>query len=206
MKKIGIIGIIILLFCSYSLVYAIPDSSKGFAEYDEVKAEEENKEKEEEQKKEQETIIGKSTNNYLENLEVEGYELSPSFDKQTIDYVLEGEIKSKEITILATPSDERAKVEGSGKITLEANQKECRIDVIAESGTIRTYKIYLGEQTREEEKTQISSENTTLTEETSAAPEENDYRIGVILLVIVMILILILGLKKRKSKRNKRGS
>lgn len=207
MKKIGIIGIIIILFCSYHLVYAAPDSSKGFAEYDDITAEEESQQKEEEQKREQETTIGKSNNNYLDNLEVEGYKLSPSFDKQTLEYVLEGEIKSKEITILAIPSDERARIEGSGKITLDTNQKECRIDVVAESGTVRTYKIYLGEQAKVDSQNQtlISSEDATQVEETSAEPEENNNIVVVgILFSIVIVFILLLGFRNKKSKRNKR--
>lgn len=125
--------IFIYTIFTYGIVYADPNSSKGFAEYDDVKAEEETKQMVQEQEKQQEEAIGKSTNNYLKDLKVEGYTISPSFDKQTVDYILEERINVDEITILAIPDDEKATVEGNGKIKLDANQKEFRIDVVAES-------------------------------------------------------------------------
>lgn len=160
-KYTKIILLIILIFvCTInaSSVYADPNSSKGFAEYDDAQAEEETQKMLEEQQKEIQATAGKSTNNYLDNLQVEGYELTPKFDKQTISYTIKGNLQSDEINIIATPSDKDATIQGAGKIKVAKDQKEFRIDVTAPSGTVRSYTIYLDEQTKQEE-TQIPQED-----------------------------------------------
>lgn len=198
-KKVGILitfTIIYSIFSCYT-VYADPNSSKGFAEYDDVKAEEENQKMIEEQEKEQESIIGKSTNNYLENLGVDGYEISPQFDKQTLGYTIKGDVKAgEEITIKATPSDSKAKVEGTGNIKLVEGQNQYRIDVTAESGTVRTYIIKIENLKKTEQNQNIVEENEeipTATEEISTIPEEDDSKenIGISIIIIIVIVISI---------------
>ena len=78
-RKILSILIIIAIIIATNIrnVYADPNSSKGFAEYDDITATQQNQEMLNEQQQEVEQNIGKSTNNYLESLEVEGYELTP---------------------------------------------------------------------------------------------------------------------------------
>ena len=212
-KKIGILIIFIMIysvFCCYT-VYADPNSSKGFAEYDDVKAAEDNQKILEEQEKEQEEMVGKSTNNYLESLEVEGYEISPQFDKQTIEYLINEKLKSNEINIIATPSDAKATIEGAGKIKLEENQKQCRIDVIAETGTVRTYMIYLGEQVKEEYKNELEESNNLQTEEAQIVLEEDTQGIAeidksvCIVLVILIVAFTILFIQKNKKAKRKHG-
>ena len=211
-KKIAIILIILMIIITMniSLVYAAPDSSKGFAEYDDEQAEEETKKMLEEQEKELQSKQGKSTNNYLENLQVEGYKLSPNFDKQTIDYVLNGKLNTDEINIIATPSDPEATIEGAGKIKVEADQKEFRIDVTAPSGTVRTYMIYINDEVKEEA-TQVPEQD--LAESTFSLMEEeknsktdnivSNNVIWIILAVIVIFIIIVLY-KKMKKKNHKR--
>ena len=102
----------------------------AFADYSDEQAAEDTNKLIEEQKKE-EPSIGKSTNNYLEYLEVEGYELTPNFDKQTLEYIVREKIKSEEITIKAKTDDDKAKVEGIGTLKIEQGKEEYRIDVTA---------------------------------------------------------------------------
>ena len=97
-----------------NVVYADPNSSKGFADYTDEQAAEDTNKLVEEQKKE-ESPVGKSTNNYLDSLEIKGYEITPDFDKQTLEYTIKGNVNSKEITIKAKADDEKAKVEGIRK-------------------------------------------------------------------------------------------
>ncbi len=114
-KKILIILAIIVLGiinCS-NIVYADPNRSKGFAEYSDEQASEETNKLVREQEKE--SPVGKSTNNYLESLEIEGYEITPNFDKQTLQYTVNGTVKSNQITIKAKADDEKAKVDGARK-------------------------------------------------------------------------------------------
>lgn len=201
------IMVLSVLFC-YNNVYADPNSSKGYAEYDDAKAEKNYQEALEKQKNEEISLEGKSTDNYLESLSVEDYKISPEFDKQTVDYVIEEKIHSNEITITATPSNEKAKIEGIGKIKLVEGQKYCRIDVISETGTVRTYMIYFDEETKEEY-TKIPEENSE-TEETSSVIENNKQNIFftakniIIILAIILILITVfLLVKKKKRKKGK---
>lgn len=79
------------------------------------------------------------------------------FDKQTMEYTINGTLNTNEINIIATPSDENATVTGAGKINLNTDQNEIRIDVTAETGTVRTYIIKLNNQT---EQTPQQEENT----------------------------------------------
>lgn len=117
LEKLSIImPILILISCNIciNVVYADPNSSKGFADYTDEQAAEETNKLVEEQKKE-ESPVGKSTNNFLESLEIEGYEITPDFDKQTLEYTIKGKVKEDEITIKAKADDEKAKIEGTRK-------------------------------------------------------------------------------------------
>ena len=45
--------------------------------------------------------IGKSSNNILKSLSIKGYTLTPEFNKQVINYHIEGEINDSQIEIIA---------------------------------------------------------------------------------------------------------
>ena len=116
-EKLSIImPLLVLISCviCINVVYADPNSSKGFADYTDEQAAEDTNKLVEEQKNE-EPLVGKSTNNYLESLEIEGYEITPDFDKQTLEYSIKGKVKKDEITIKAKADDEKASVEGTRK-------------------------------------------------------------------------------------------
>ena len=134
MKKIvaSIISLFIIAMSGYVLA--------GMADWDDKSADEAANKQLQEQKNELVDIVSKSTNNYLDSLSVEGYKISPSFDKQTVNYDI-GKIETNTINIKATPEDEKATVNGIGTITLNNGENDIRIDVVSESGTIRTYHI-----------------------------------------------------------------
>ena len=228
-KMILIISIIILTLVSIFIttVYADPNSSKGFAEFDDATADEEAQKLLEEQQKEVQQSVGKSTNNYLDNLQVEGYELTPKFDKQTVDYEIKNAVNSSQIKINATPSDSKAKVQGAGTVKIENGKTDYRIDVTSESGTVRTYIIHLTGQPTEqqgteqetnqepeqkEEPTQQEDEqsNTVVSEETSTIPEmqsgneQNEssggYIIWIVAGIIIAVIIIAIIVVKRFSR------
>lgn len=209
MKKKKILVILMIISCCimhyFGNAYAAADSSKGFAEYTDEQADKETEEELKKQEKEIEKTTGKSRNNYLESLEVEGYELTPKFDKQTIDYVIKGEIKSDEIIIKATASDSKATIKGIGNIKIQPDKKQYEINVIAESGTVRTYYIYLNEQIKEEAINNLQNleiENNMQTEETNSISENNfiGKNIFLLLLVVLIIALVIIVIKKKKVK------
>ncbi len=207
MKRKTIITILILIICVTisNICYADPNSSKGYAEYTQEQAEQEAQEALQKQEEELEQSEEKSRNNYLETLEIQGYKLTPEFDKQTIEYTINEQITTNELEIKATPSDEKAKIEGIGKIKIDENTKQLNIDVTAESGTVRTYTIYLNNQYKEEAEQKaenveqyIEPENTT-NEETQKSTT-NKGIIAIIVLILAIIISIILTIKKRRKK------
>ena len=125
--------VLMLIMLIMNNVYA------GMADFDDKTADAQANEQLANQEKVESENAGKSSNNYLKSLEIDGYELSPEFDKQTQEYTLDSDVKEESITIKATPDDERANVTGTGNIKLQTGENNLRIDVKAESGTVRTY-------------------------------------------------------------------
>lgn len=150
MKKLKIFLLVIfcIMFLAQDCVYA------GFADYTDEDAEKETQELI--RQHEEEFDSTKSDNNYLKDLQITGGALSPNFDRQTLEYELKVEDKTNQINIIAIPEDPSAKVNGAGTVDI-LNVSECRIDVIAPSGTTRTYLIKTKKQN--EETTEENTEN-----------------------------------------------
>lgn len=208
MKKIlCVLTLIFIVGMVYSnAVYADPNSSIGFAEYDDEKAEEESQKMQEEQENQLNEVAGKSSNNYLESLKVEGYEISPQFDKQTLEYTINEEIKEDKINIQATADDEKAKVDGAGEITLNNGENECRIDVTAESGTVRTYLIKVkttnGQENNDEQN--VTDEDKIVEEYGEKQAEKTDFNYApIIILVILVLLVCIIAILLKKKNNGK---
>lgn len=220
MKTIKKILILLIFTATFIIannyyVYADPNSSKGFAEYDDTKAQQESEKASEEQNNK--FNAEKSTNNYLENLQVEGYELSPEFDKQTLEYTIDKEITSNDINIKATASDTKAKIEGIGNIKLEDKQNQCRIDVTSESGTVRTYIIKIKraetveennekqeneiiQDTVEENENAIVKEYSQKNEDNSKKDNKNIFIVIGIVVFIIAIFIIVKLVNSRKGR------
>lgn len=82
---------------------------------------------------------GLSTNNYLENLEVTGYTISPAFDKDIDHYTLTVDADVDKVTIVATKEDDRATVTGDGEKDLTFGSNPFTITVKAENGDEKPY-------------------------------------------------------------------
>lgn len=132
-NKIILIITILILVLSQNIIYA------SMADYTDEQADQNMKKEQEEWKQEQEEKINKSSNNYLKELSVYGYEITPKFDKQTINYEIVQEINDDYLEIKAETDDGKASVLGIGKTQLNSGENNLRIDVTAENGTVRTY-------------------------------------------------------------------
>ncbi|MBR3249127.1 MAG: hypothetical protein IKF97_05915 [Clostridia bacterium] len=184
----------------------------AFADYSDEQAAEDTNKLIEEQKKE-EPSIGKSTNNYLEYLEVEGYELTPNFDKQTLEYIVREKIKSEEITIKAKTDDDKAKVEGIGTLKIEQGKEEYRIDVTAESGTVRTYIIKIGnDETISKENSEkntdienINSNNLENPNTENVQTEEDKRNNNIIIYTALSIVIALVAIVVIRTKKQNKG-
>lgn len=87
------------------------------------------------------TVIEKnySANNFLSSLSIEGYDLEPVFDKNTLTYDLEVENDVENVIINAIAEDKSAKVLGIGEISVNEGQNKIEIKVVAENGNTKIY-------------------------------------------------------------------
>ena len=82
-----------------------------------------------------------SSDNTLSSLSVDGYEIDPSFNKDTLEYKLEVDESVEEINVSAKANDAKAEVSGIGKISLSSGENTIEVKVIAENGNEKVYKI-----------------------------------------------------------------
>lgn len=83
----------------------------------------------------------KSTNNYLASLNVEGYELTPAFDKKTNEYSVEIPATITQITINAKKEDKYASLSGTGTFEVYEGSNSFDVIVTSETGVVNTYKV-----------------------------------------------------------------
>lgn len=99
------------------------------------------------------TVVNKSTqqsidinrtyskNNYLKLLDIEGYDLTPKFDKETLEYRVTLEPGTETINVIAQKEDSEASIKGSGEVSVSEGVNTINIIVTAENGNERTYVI-----------------------------------------------------------------
>ena len=144
----------ILLIVVFIEIIEIPNKIyAGFADFDDETADAQGRNDLLEQQEQDAQNAGKSSNNYLTELSVKGYELTPTFDKQTVNYSIEEEIDENSLEINAVADDERATVLGTGNVSLQTGENNLRIDVKAENGLQRTYFIKCNKKIEDEELT-----------------------------------------------------
>ena len=83
----------------------------------------------------------KSTNNNLKSLSVEGYSLSPEFNKDTLEYTVELEASVEKIMVNAEKADSYASLSGGGEITVSEGDNRIEIKVTSETRKKKTYVI-----------------------------------------------------------------
>lgn len=91
-------------------------------------------------------ISNTNPNNYLATLEIEGQQLTPVFNPETLTYDLTVPKKIKKANISATAIASTSKVEGTGTVKLARGENVVNITCTAENGAVRTYTIYIVRQ------------------------------------------------------------
>lgn len=102
-----------------------------------------------------------SKNNYLKNLSIDGYKLTPDFNKDTLEYKVELAPGTEKINISAEKEDKEASVKGIGEINVNEGVNTISIIVTAENGNERVYKIIANVE--EKDPIKISINNTDYT-------------------------------------------
>lgn len=82
-----------------------------------------------------------SKNNNLSSLSIEGYQISPAFNKNTLEYSVELPNEVTKIKIVTKKEDSTAKVTGDGEFEVIEGLNKIEIKVTAENGSVKTYVI-----------------------------------------------------------------
>lgn len=80
-----------------------------------------------------------SKDNNLKNITVEGYEISPAFNKDTTEYTVEVPDTVTSIKVNAQVNDGTAKVSGTGEIDISEGTNKVELVVTAQNGSTKTY-------------------------------------------------------------------
>lgn len=86
-------------------------------------------------------MIVLSGDNNLSSLGIEGYELTPEFNKDTLEYSALIAPDTTSINVIATPSHGNANITGNGTREVTDGDNRIEITVTAENGTSKTYVI-----------------------------------------------------------------
>ena len=82
-----------------------------------------------------------STNNALKALSVEGYELTPAFDSEVLEYSVNVASEVNSVKLTGTKQDNYASVEGLGEKEVIEGANKFEVKVTAENGSVRTYNV-----------------------------------------------------------------
>ncbi len=98
-----------------------------------------------------------SNNNYLASLKIEGANLRPGFNQNTLNYEVSVPFSVENINVEAKAKDSKAKVSISNQNNLVAGEtRNVTVKVTAENGSVRTYTIKV---TRESDPNKVQSSN-----------------------------------------------
>ena len=187
----------------------------SFAEWDDKAADQRRNEEIKEQEEEDKENSGKSSNNFLKSLSIDGMELTPEFDKQTVDYKITKEVDADEIEVKAEAEDTRATVNGIGIIKLQVGENTINIEVVAENKIARTYKIKLtksgtdtsigeNQEVNDIEEKDPMTFNTTKNNTNSGTSEErNNMKTYIAIACILIILIMLYVFTTSKKGKGK---
>lgn len=122
----------------------VPPESSGYTDFTEQEAKEkaEQLEKDKNNVTSAEDYVGKSSNNYLKMMEIEGYELIPKFNRQNDSYkIFVKDDSINNFNVIAETDNDKAKVEGIGNINVSNSERKINLKVTAENGNIKVYTI-----------------------------------------------------------------
>ena len=104
----------------------------------------------------------KSTNNYLDSLSVDGYSISPKFNKNTTKYNISVPNNIRTVKINANSEDKKATVNGTGNKNLKEGKNKFEIVVTAENGNKKTYVLNVTVQDKEPVIVKVNGEDYTV--------------------------------------------
>lgn len=85
-------------------------------------------------------------NNYLSNLSVSNYQITPEFNKNTTTYYITIPEDIMQVEVIANTENENAKIKITGETKLTKTENTIIVNVTSEKGIVRTYKIIATKQ------------------------------------------------------------
>ena len=160
----------------------VPPNSAGYADFTEEEAAE--KEKEYEESKNNAVTaayyVGKSSDNYLKSLNIEGYDLYPKFSRQNETYTIY--VKDDNINtfnVTAEADNENAKIEGIGNVSVSQEERIINIKVTAENGDLKVYTINIENEANKPKKINIFM---------------------IVIVIVILIGVILFIIRKNKKK------
>lgn len=117
-----------------------------------------------------------SKDNDLKSLSVEGFEITPAFDKDVTEYSVVVPENTTEITINAEENDKSASVTGAGVQTVTQGTNTFPIVVRAENGSEKTYTLTVEVKDANPINVTIGDENLTVVKIKDYLPQVNAYQ------------------------------
>ena len=117
----------------------------------------------------------KSSINYLSSLGVEGYELSPSFDKDVTLYDVTLPNGTSSINVIGNRESSVSNVIGLGTVSVSEGLNVIDVVVSAENGAKRTYSIHATVEEKEPIIVNVNGSDMTLIRKSEAMPSASDY-------------------------------
>ncbi len=84
-----------------------------------------------------------SPNNKLAQLYIDGFVMTPTYNRDTLEYNLIVNPSVSSVTVNASALDSTASIKGAGNIQLQSGANDVRIQVTAKNGTVREYIIHV---------------------------------------------------------------
>ena len=122
-----------------------------------------------------------SSDNTLKSLSIEGYDLEPIFNKDTVEYKLTVDENIEKINVKAETNHNKASVKGIGEINLTSGENTIEVKVIAENGNEKIYKIIVNVTDLNPIKVNIGNDEYTIVKKNNGLIEKLDYYEEVVL-------------------------
>ena len=100
--------------------------------------------------------------NTLSSLKVDGFELSPQFDSDVLEYSVVVPPNTTKINISATKKDSTSTVSGTGEFEVTEGDNQFKVDVKAQNGDLRTYTINVSVTDENPIKVSVDNEDYTI--------------------------------------------
>ena len=116
-----------------------------------------------------------SSDNTLKSLSIEGYNLEPVFNKDTLEYRLKVDQSVEKIKVNASANDDKASVKGTGEVSLSNGENTLEIKVTAENGNEKVYKIIVTAEDLNPIKVNLDDKEFTIVKKNNDLIQKLDY-------------------------------